>query len=48
MIHETIHGLGVGYAEFGRERAEVIVDTATHLVCSSALAGEAEVDVIVV
>jgi hypothetical protein len=28
LIHETIHGLGVGYAEFGRARAEVIVDTA--------------------
>jgi hypothetical protein len=35
LIHETIHGLGVGYADYGRERAEVIVDTATHLVCSS-------------
>jgi len=35
LVHETIHGLGVGYAEYGRERAEVIVDTATHLVCSS-------------
>jgi hypothetical protein len=35
LIHETIHGLGVGYAEYGRERAEVIVDTATHLVCAS-------------
>jgi len=35
LIHETIHGLGVGYAEYGRKRAEVIVDTATHLVCSS-------------
>ncbi len=28
LIHETIHGLGVGHAEYGRERAEVIVDTA--------------------
>ena len=27
LIHETIHALGVGYAEYGRERAEVIVDT---------------------
>ncbi len=36
LIHETIHGLGVGYAEYGRERAEVIVDTATHLACASA------------
>jgi hypothetical protein len=35
LIHETIHGLGVGYAEYGRERAEVIVDTATHLACAS-------------
>lgn len=35
LIHETIHGLGVGYADHGRERAEVIVETATHLVCSS-------------
>lgn len=35
LIHETIHAFGVGYAEYGRERAEVIVDTATHLVCSS-------------
>jgi len=29
LVHETIHGLGVGYAEYGRARAEVIVDTAT-------------------
>jgi hypothetical protein len=35
LIHETVHGLGIGYAEYGRERAEVIVDTATHLVCAS-------------
>ena len=35
LIHETIHGLGVGYREYGRERAEVIVDTATLLACSS-------------
>jgi hypothetical protein len=35
LIHETIHGLGVGYAQYGRERAEVIVDTATLLACSS-------------
>jgi N-terminal domain of anti-restriction factor ArdC len=35
LIHETIHGLGVSYSEYGRERAEVIVDTATHLVCAS-------------
>ena len=27
LIHETIHALGIGYAEYGRRRAEVIVDT---------------------
>lgn len=27
LTHETIHGLGVGYPEYGRERAEVTVDT---------------------
>ena len=27
--------MGVGYEQFGRERAEVIVDTAAHLACSS-------------
>ena len=32
LIHETIHGLGVGYAEYGRARAEVMVDTATLIV----------------
>jgi antirestriction factor ArdC-like protein len=36
LIHETIHALGIGYAEYGRERAEVIVDTATHLAAASA------------
>lgn len=35
LIHETIHALGVGYAEYGRERAEVIVDTTTWLVAAS-------------
>jgi hypothetical protein len=35
LIHETIHALGVGYAEYGREQAEVIVDTATYLVAAS-------------
>jgi hypothetical protein len=32
LIHETIHGLGIGYAEYGRARAEVIVDTTTLIV----------------
>ena len=35
LIHETIHALGVGYAQFGRERAEVIVDTATYVATAS-------------
>ncbi|MBV8218255.1 MAG: hypothetical protein JO325_07315 [Solirubrobacterales bacterium] len=35
LIHETIHALGVGYAEYGREGAEVIVDTATCVVAAS-------------
>jgi hypothetical protein len=34
LIHETIHGLGVGYGEYGRARAEVIVDTATLIIFS--------------
>jgi hypothetical protein len=34
-FHETIHALGVGYAEYGRERAEVIVDTATYVAAAS-------------
>jgi hypothetical protein len=29
LTHEIAHALGVGYAEFGRERAEVIVEAAT-------------------
>jgi hypothetical protein len=35
LVHETVHALGVGYAEYGRERAEVIVDTATAIACAS-------------
>lgn len=35
LIHETVHALGVGYVQYGRERAEVIVDTATYLAASS-------------
>ena len=33
LVHETVHALGVGYAEYGRERAEVIVDTVTAIAC---------------
>jgi hypothetical protein len=35
LIHETVHALGVGYAEYGRKRAEMIVDTATAVACGS-------------
>ena len=35
LIHDTIQALGVGYAEYGRGRAEVIVDTATDLAAAS-------------
>ncbi len=35
LIHETVHAVGVGYAEYGRQRAEVIVDTATAIACAS-------------
>lgn len=35
LIHEIVHALGVGYAEYGRKRAEVIVDTATAIACAS-------------
>ena len=35
LVHELAHALGVGYAEYGREVAEVIVETATVIVCGS-------------
>jgi hypothetical protein len=35
LVHELAHALGVGYAQFGRERAEVIVDTVSFIVCGS-------------
>lgn len=31
LTHEIAHALGVGYAEYGVERAEVIVEAATHV-----------------
>jgi hypothetical protein len=36
LVHELAHALGIGYEQFGRERAEVIVDTVTFIVCGSA------------
>ena len=35
LVHELAHALGIGYAEFGRARAEVIVDAVTYIVCAS-------------
>ena len=35
LVHELAHALGVGYQQFDRARAEVIVDTVTFVVCSS-------------
>jgi antirestriction protein ArdC len=35
LVHELTHALGVGYEQFGRARAEVVVDTVTFVVCSA-------------
>jgi hypothetical protein len=35
LVHELAHALGVGYGEYGRRRAEVLVDTITYVVCGS-------------
>ena len=35
LVHELAHALGVSYGEYGREVAEVIVETATVIVCGS-------------
>jgi N-terminal domain of anti-restriction factor ArdC len=35
LVHEIAHALGLGYSEYGRERAEVLVDTVTYIVCGS-------------
>jgi hypothetical protein len=36
LVHELAHALGVGYQEYGREQAEVLVDCVTYIVCGSA------------
>ncbi len=36
LVHELAHAHGVGYERYGRERAEVIVDTLTYVVCAGA------------
>jgi antirestriction protein ArdC len=35
LVHELAHALGVGYSEYGREDAEVLVETAAVIVCAS-------------
>lgn len=35
LVHECAHALGVGYEQYGREQAEVLVETATFIVCTS-------------
>jgi hypothetical protein len=34
LVHELAHALGVGYSQYGRRKAEVIVDTVTFIVCA--------------
>jgi N-terminal domain of anti-restriction factor ArdC len=34
LVHELAHALGVGYRQYGRHKAEVIVDTITFIVCA--------------
>lgn len=36
LVHEVAHALGIGYEEFGRERAEQIVECVTYMVCAQA------------
>jgi antirestriction protein ArdC len=36
LIHELAHALGVGYDEYGRDAAEVIVESAATIACASA------------
>ena len=33
LVHEIAHALGIGYADRGRARAEVMVDCVTYIVC---------------
>ena len=35
LVHELAHDLGIGYEQYGRERAEVLVDCASYIVCGS-------------
>jgi hypothetical protein len=35
LVHELAHALGLGYQQYGRQQAEVLVDCVTYVVCSS-------------
>jgi len=35
LVHEIAHALGIGYKQYGRSTAEVLVDTVTFIVCGS-------------
>jgi antirestriction protein ArdC len=35
LVHELVHALGIGYAEYGRETAEVLTETAAFVACRS-------------
>lgn len=35
LVHELAHALGIGYADLGRRRAEVLVDCVTFIVCGA-------------
>jgi hypothetical protein len=35
LVHELAHALGLGYDQYGREQAEVLVDCVTYIVCAS-------------
>ena len=35
LVHELAHALGLGYGQYGRDKAEVLVDCVTYVVCSS-------------
>jgi hypothetical protein len=35
LVHELAHALGLGYGKYGRDKAEVLVDCVTYVVCSS-------------
>ncbi|QEC47040.1 hypothetical protein FSW04_05200 [Baekduia soli] len=36
LVHDIAHALGIGYADYRREQAEVLVDCVTYIACSSA------------